>query len=142
LRELLPDEELIVMVGVSVEQMNQLPEGIIGLQRTADRQELATLYAGADVFVNPTWGDNFPTVNIEALACGTPVVTYRTGGSPEAVDASTGIVVERGDVQGLAEAVGRAERLNPADCRARAVALFHKDDRYAEYLKLYDEISQ
>ena len=52
-------------------------------------------------FVNPTYEDNFPTTNIEALACGTPVITYDTGGSPEAVDKSTGFVVDKGDIAGI-----------------------------------------
>ena len=55
----------------------------------------------ADVYINPTHKDNFPTTNIEALACGTPVITYNTGGSPEAIDANTGQVIEKGDIKGF-----------------------------------------
>lgn len=63
------------------------------------------MYSVADAFVNPTWQDNYPTVNLEAISCGTPVVTYRTGGSVEAITDSTGLIVEQGDVKGLLEAV-------------------------------------
>ncbi len=140
LRKLMPPQKLIVMVGMTKKQIASLPSGIVGIQRTNGRSELATLYAGADAFINPTWGDNFPTVNIEALACGTPVITYRTGGSPEAIDERTGIIVEQGDVQGLAEAVGRAARLNPADCRARALSLFNQNDIYDKYIDIYNEL--
>ena len=83
---MLPEDEYeITIVGLSAEQAKNLPKGIRGIQRTQNVQELAQLYSEADVLINPTYEDNFPTVNIEALACGTPVITYRTGGSPEAV---------------------------------------------------------
>ena len=96
LRALLPLEKYqITLVGLSQEQVKKLPEGIVGITRTSNQQELAKLYSEADVLVNPTYADTFPTVNLEALACGTPVVTYRTGGSPEALTPETGIVVER-----------------------------------------------
>ena len=81
LRRTLPaDEYAVVLVGLSGTQLKDLPTGMVGIPRTNSVQELAEYYSAADVFVNPTWEDNFPTTNIEALACGTPVVTYRTGG--------------------------------------------------------------
>lgn len=73
-------------------QLQGLPNNVIGLQRTANQQELAEYYSAADVFINPTYQDSLPTVNMEALACGTPVITYRTGGSPEILDKETGWV--------------------------------------------------
>ena len=94
-----------MLVGLTAKQISSLPAGIRGISRTENRDELAALYAMADVFVNPTYVDNFPTTNIEALACGTPVITYRTGGSPEAIDEKTGIVVEKGDIRELRNAV-------------------------------------
>lgn len=98
------------------------------------------MYSMADVFVNPTHADMFPTVNLEALACGTPVITYRTGGSPEAVDEKTGVVVEHGDVDGLAEAIRRLKEwpLASDDCRARAVECFDKDRCFEKYVDLYN----
>ena len=68
--------------------MKSLPAGVIGIGRTDSVEELAAYYAMADVFVNPTLEDNFPTTNLEALACGTPVVTFETGGSAESIDES------------------------------------------------------
>ena len=80
------NDTVIVLVGrMTPEQKAALPESIITIPRTSDARELAALYSAATVFVNPTWQDNYPTVNLEALACGTPVITYRTGGSPEAL---------------------------------------------------------
>ena len=112
--------------------------------RTQNTVELAQIYSNASVFVNPTYNDNFPTTNLEALACGTPVVTYNTGGSPEAIDSETGAVVEQGNVRQLKDAViqicqadGDSYRQK---CRARTVSLFDKRDRYQDYLRLYDNI--
>ena len=142
---MLDENEVIVMVGVSEDQMKRLPSNIVGIRRTENLTQLAELYSAAAAFVNPTWQDNYPTVNLEAIACGTPVVTYRTGGSVEAVTEKTGFVVEQGDVKGLLEAVRRiAERGKvqyTADCRAYALANFRKEERYADYLKLYENIT-
>ena len=143
--QLLRDDEVIVMVGVSEEQQKMLPENIVAIRRTENVRQLAELYSAATAFVNPTWQDNYPTVNLEAIACGTPVVTYRTGGSVEAVTEDTGFIVEQGDIKGLLEAVRKiAERGKSqytAKCRAYALANFRKEDRYADYLKLYENIT-
>ena len=139
---MLSEDEVIVMVGVTEEQQKHLPENIVGIRRTDNVHQLAELYSAATAFVNPTWQDNYPTVNLEAIACGTPVVTYRTGGSIEAVTEETGYIVEQGDVKGLLDAVRKIERKGNleyvAKCRARALAHFRKEDRYSDYLKLYE----
>lgn len=96
LAKLLDDSYTIVLVGLSEKQLRNLPNGIIGIRRTNSTKELAAIYTAADVFVNPTYEDNYPTTNLEAQACGTPVITYRTGGSLESVPAEN--VVECGDL--------------------------------------------
>ena len=138
--------EVIVLVGVSEEQKAALPDGIACIRRTSDVHQLAALYSSAVAFVNPTWQDNYPTVNLEAIASGTPVVTYRTGGSPESVvEGETGTVVARGDVQGLLDAVRAFESADRealrCRCRGYAEANFDKQERYREYLKLYEDIT-
>ena len=143
LRERLPEKEFaIVIVGLAERQISAMPRGIVGIRRTESVEALAELYSAADLFFNPTYEDNFPTVNIEALACGTPVCTYRTGGSPEAVDGSTGFVVEQGDVDGvlaaIAEIRSRGKAAYSSACRARALACFNKRERWADYLALYE----
>lgn len=142
--KLLPEKEFeVVLIGLNKQQLATLPSNIKGVLRTESVHELANWYSRASVFVNPTYLDNFPTTNIEALACGTPVVTYRTGGSPEAIDEKTGIVVEKGDIQGLVSAILEMTSASKKDvsifCRNRAVALFNKTDRYLDYLALYEE---
>ena len=142
---MLDEDEVIVMVGVSEEQQKMLPENIVAIRRTENVRQLAELYSAATAFVNPTWQDNYPTVNLEAIACGTPVVTYRTGGSVEAVTEGTGFIVEQGDIKGLLEAVRtvaeRGKVQYTAKCRAHALANFRKEERYADYLKLYESIT-
>lgn len=147
LRERFSAEDLaIVLVGLTEKQIKELPAGIIGIRRTGSAEELAELYSAADLFVNPTYEDNFPTVNIEALACGTPVCTYRTGGSPEAVDSATGFVVEQGDIDGIGSAIetvrSRGKAAYTAACRSRALNCFRKEDRYAEYVELYEKLAR
>lgn len=144
LREKLSDDYIIILIGLTKKQIKSLPQGIIGIERTNSVQELASYYSSADVFFNPTWEDNFPTTNIEALACGTPVITYWTGGSPEAIDEQTGFVVEQGDLEGTIKAIEQikavGKRAFTQACRERAVKNFNNKDRYAEYLQLYNEI--
>ena len=142
LRELLPLEFSITIVGVSSKQLKALPDGINGVQRTQNVQELVNLYSDAGVFINPSYADTFPTVNIESLACGTPVITYNTGGSPEAIDEKTGVVVPQGDVNALAEAIKRmaASPLSSEDCRKRAEEHFDKDKCFRQYIALYEEL--
>lgn len=143
LRNILPDEEFeIIMVGLSAVQKKTLPKGIKGIQRTQNIQELVHLYSEVDVLINPTYADTFPTVNLEALACGTPVITYNTGGSPEAVDAKTGYVIKQGDIVSLAETIMflRNNPLSSADCRKRAEEHFDKDKCFERYIKLYNEL--
>ena len=143
--KILNDDEVIVMVGVTEKQQEQLPKGVVGIRRTENVRQLAELYSAATAFVNPTWQDNYPTVNLEAIACGTPVVTYRTGGSVEAVTEETGYVVEQGDVAGLLKAVreikNKGKEQYTAKCRAYALANFRKEERYADYLKLYEDLT-
>ena len=87
LRELLPmNDYRIVLVGLTQKQINALSAGMIGLRRTANVQELAALYSAADWFFNPTHEDNYPTVNLEAVACGCRVITYDVGGCKETVE--------------------------------------------------------
>ena len=145
LRQLLDDSYEIVLIGLTKNQVDSLPDGITGITRTNNIEELVHYYNKADVFVNPTYEDNFPTTNIEALACGTPVITYNTGGSPEAIDDKTGLVVEYGNINALAE--GIKQLCNDADidkkrllCRQRAEVLFNKDNRYQQYLDLYSKL--
>ena len=140
----LREDEVIVLVGLDESRMRNLPHNIVGITRTDNVSELAALYSAADAFVNPTWQDNYPTVNLEAISCGTPVVTYRTGGSPESVTSRTGYVADAGNVSSLLAAVREIEAAGKecyrSACREYAIKNFRKEDRYSKYIKLYEEL--
>lgn len=103
LSKLLNEDFQIVLVGVTKKQKRKLPQNILAIERTDSKEELAGIYSAADVFVNPTYEDNYPTTNLEARACGTPVITYNTGGSPESVEPEN--VVQVGNVAMLAHRI-------------------------------------
>ena len=131
----------IVLVGTSDDIDAQLPSNIISIHQTQNQQELAEIYTAADLFVNPTREDTFPTVNIESLACGTPLVTFNTGGSPEVCDETCGIVVPKDDTDALFDAIYNIHDNKPFSkeaCIERAKA-FDKNDKFLEYVKLYED---
>ena len=129
----------IVIVGLSEKQAAEMPENIIAIQRTSSVDELVEIYSAADVFVNPSYEDTFPTVNIEALACGTPVVTYATGGCAEALDALSGIAVPTGDVEKMKEAISGCGEFEKEKVLQRAKN-FDAKEKYNEYIKLYERL--
>ena len=128
------EDEVVVLVGLKQEQLDTLPDGIIGITRTNNVQELAEIYTTADVFLNPTYVDSYPTVNLEAQACGTPVVTYKTGGSVESV--LKDFIVPQGDVEALLSR-GRECIESP---RIVDNSMFSKSICYNQYVKLYRKI--
>jgi glycosyltransferase involved in cell wall biosynthesis len=138
----LPDDMQIILIGLDRKQLKTLPQNVIGLARTSSVQELAAYYSAADVFVNATLEDNFPTTNLEALACGTPVITFDTGGSPESLDETCGRVVPKGDLDALEQAVLQ-EQAHPkkhTDCLKKAEE-YKKYDRFREYVELYHRLA-
>lgn len=138
------EDEVIVLVGLTEKQMNQIPENIIGITRTNNVQELVDIYSSADVFVNPTLEDNFPTTNLEALACGTPVVTFDTGGSPESINSKTGCIVKTKSSKEIYENIrqikAQGKRSYERSCIQKAITHYSKVDKFNEYIILYKNI--
>jgi glycosyltransferase involved in cell wall biosynthesis len=143
LSELLSSNIQIVLVGLNRKQITNLPSSVIGIERTNNVPELVNLYSSANIFINPTYEDTFPSTNIEALACGTPVITYKTGGSIEIVSGDVGMIVERGNIETLVNAIeevlSKGKSFYSENCRKRANALYNKEDRFREYLDLYEK---
>lgn len=142
LQKRLDSDEAIVLVGTDEETDKSLPPDILSIHITHSKEELAQIYSAADLFLNPTREDTFPTVNIEALACGLPVVTFRTGGSPEIPDKNTGIVVDYNDIDTFLAAARRVAMEKPfseESCTARA-RKFEKFDRANEYIDLFESL--
>ena len=129
----------IVLVGTNEKVDKSLPSSIISIHRTTNQVELAKLYSAADLFVNPTREDNFPTVNLESLACGTPVITFDTGGSPESIDDTCGRVVDCDDIEGLLNNILSIKNTRPFTREAclKKAASFDYRDRFQQYIELY-----
>lgn len=132
LSKMLSENERIVLVGLDDNQLKLLPSNIIGIKRTQDQNELAGLYSTANIFVNPTYEDNYPTTNLEAQACGTPAITYNTGGSIESVNSDC--VVNKGDIAALKLCIDKCEKGN-ISTQNFSVELSSK-----KYMQLYNEI--
>lgn len=103
LSEHLEADTRIVLVGLTARQISMLPGNILGLPRTKTAGELAQIYSASDVLFNPTYEDTYPTVNLEAEACGTKVITYDTGGCAETLHREDSLVIPVGDWMFLAE---------------------------------------
>ncbi len=142
LSKLLDKRYRIVLIGVDESMRQRLPSEIIALGRTKSQSELAAYYSHADVFVNPTEEDTFPTVNIEALACGTPVVTFDTGGSPEIIDKTCGSVVTKNNIDELAAEIRRACETGLFSLQAclNRAANFDENLKFSEYIDLYESM--
>lgn len=146
LANMLDDSFHIVLIGVSKQQQSMIAtkykECITAITRTSNQEELVSWYQRAYVFVNPTLEDNFPTTNLEALACGTPVITFNTGGSPESINDTCGIVVEKGNVTKLKEAILSLDsqtKITSSTCTKQAKK-YDKNTCFAEYINLYSHI--
>ena len=141
LAKLLDDRFKIVLVGTNDEVDKTLPDNIISIHRTSNQKELAELYSAADLYFNPTREENYPTVNMEALACGTPVLTFNTGGSAEIISGETGSTVED-DIDKVTEkiiSICENRTYSREACVLRAKG-FDSGLKYNEYLSLFERI--
>lgn len=137
----LSEQYQIVLVGTNEELDSFLPKNILSIHRTENQGQLAEIYSAADVFVNPTREENYPTVNMEAIACGTPVLTFRTGGSPEILTPETGSIVDCDDVDAMESEIRRICETKPfsrENC-VKAARAFDMRTRFEEYIKLYEK---
>lgn len=135
----LGSEYQIVLVGTDDTVDKHLSANIISIHRTQDQKELAQLYTAASLLINPTREDNYPTVNMEALACGTPVLTFQTGGSAEILDDTCGSVVPKDNLDALEREIRRicTERSYSEEACLKRAAAFDQEQCFAQYLELY-----
>ncbi|WP_346930954.1 glycosyltransferase family 4 protein [Clostridium sp.] len=139
LSEKLDSTYQVVVVGVSEKQKSELPDSIISFCRTNNVKELVEIYSAADVFVNPTLEDNFPTTNLEALACGTPVITFDTGGSIECINKESGVIIEKGNNQELLNIIKKlnCDRFEKREILKKSRG-FEKRSNFRRYIEIYD----
>lgn len=126
----------VIIVGVTEKQKKQLPDDFFAISRTNDIQELVEIYSAANVYLNPTLEDNFPTTNLEALACGTPVITFNTGGSAESLDNTCGAVVAKGDINNLVDKI--KEFACNKEVSQKSVNKAQEYERESQFLKYID----
>ncbi len=140
----LKDDEVIVLDGVSSKQEAMLPHNIIVHERSETVEQLAELYSSSDVYINPIHETNFPTTNLEAMACGTPVITYNVGGSPEGIDSKTGIVVAKGDIEGLVKSIAEIRENKKCNyssfCIDKVKSEFNQLVQYKKYIAIFNAI--
>ena len=139
LNKIMPNDWKIILVGLDDSQIKTLPKNILGIKKTQSVNELVKLYNLADVFVNPTLEDNYPTTNIEAVACGTPVVTFCTGGSPETLVEGMGYLTEEKNAESLKQTIEKALNKNSDEIIIDS-KFFDKEHCYQEYVTLFEGI--
>lgn len=140
LRKRLDDSYIIIMVGTDEFIDCILPKGIISIHRIQNQKELAEIYSAADVFVNPTRDETLGMVNLEALACGTPVITFQAGGSPECINKFCGVAVPVDDIDALVEGISDICENDKYDSKfcVEFAKLFSQESVYSHYIELYD----
>ena len=135
----------LMIVGCTEEQkktLNGIDKNLIAIGFIKDRAELAKYYSAADVFVNLTHADTLPTVNMESICCGTPVITYNTCGSPELVDNKTGIVIEENNKYGIIKGIEYIQNHPFQNCRQVGAERFNKLNCYNRYIEIYKELKE
>lgn len=144
LAEALADDELIVLVGLSKEQIRKLPNNIIGLERTENVQQLVELYSVADLFINFSVEETFGLTSIESMACGTPVLVFNSTACPEIVNKDVGFVVPPHDMSAVRDVIKQMRRTGKnaysQKCRSYVLNNFNDRDRYKEYISLYHKL--
>lgn len=140
LSEKLREDEHIILLSLEKDS-ELLPDNITAIPRTDSPQQLAEVYSAADVFVNPTMQDTFSMINVEALSCGVPVVTFVAGGCAEPVSEKCGITVKKGDAQGLYDGIQRVRNgeINRNECREQGLK-FASELCFSKYINLYRDI--
>ena len=132
----------IVMVGVKG-QCEGLPANVIALPATNNQDELAEYYSAADVFCITSVSDNFPTVVLEAAACGAPTIGFQVGGIPEQLSLGIGECVPPFDILALHNAAmgvfDNPSKYSREACRALAVKHFDRTVMLNNYISLYRE---
>ncbi len=134
----------IILVGLSRKQITNLPDKIIGIERTENLNELVELYSLADIVLNLSYEETFGLTTVEGFACGTPGIVYNCTASPELVTPNTGIIVEKENIKDLQAAIIQIREKGKIHyseaCRERAKQLYNKDDRFGDYMRLYESV--
>lgn len=135
------NEYQIVLVGTSDEIDKMLPDDIVSIHKTDNQKELAKIYSSSYVLVNPTRADTYSSINMEALACGTPVITFNTGGAVEMIDSLIGIVTKEKNAISIYQELDNVSKIDRNVCIKKA-KLFDMNTKFEEYVNLYERIGK
>jgi glycosyltransferase involved in cell wall biosynthesis len=134
----------IILVGLNKRQAKKLPANIMGITRTEKLSALTDIYSAADLLLNLSAEESFGMVTAEAMACGTPVLAYNSSANPELITAKTGMVIEKGDINQLVNAIAKMKTNGKAmytkQCVERIKTQFDKNITYLNYLELYNSL--
>lgn len=141
----LDDRFVIVLVGLTDDQIEKLPDNIIGIKRTENQTELARIYSMADILLSLSYAETFGMTMAEAFACGTPCLVYDNTAQPEIVTPETGCIAKTGCIDDLVRLIyemtgNRFKQNHTADCRKRAEEHFDKDKYFEKYIELYEKL--
>ncbi len=141
----MPDKYQIVLVGIDNEIKKEIPSNIIAIERTNSQHELAVLYSLADIVLNLSYEETFGLTTVEGFACGTPGIVYDKTASPELITPETGIVLKDvGDFKTIIDSIEIIREKGKAHystaCRERAVRFYNKDEKFKEYITLYNSL--
>jgi glycosyltransferase involved in cell wall biosynthesis len=142
LSKLLNKKYIIVLVGLTNKQIRQLPQNILGLEKTKDQTELAKIYSASDYFINPSLEETMGLVTVEALACGTPVIVSNSTAVPEVINENCGIIVNENTSEGYFSTIINLKKEFSAKSCIEQSKRYNKTIMNEEYLKLYKQITK
>ena len=141
LSDKLSDDYVMVIVGLSKQQINRLPKGVFGITRTENIDELVSLYSRAHIFINPSLEESFSLVTVEALSCGCPCIVLDTSAVAELVNDDNGVVLHSHKPEDYLDAIKSIENRGYSRESVRATALKYDNKYMLEgYMRLYGEV--
>jgi glycosyltransferase involved in cell wall biosynthesis len=144
LSTILPNDCVIMLLGVTPEQQRSLPTNIIGVQRVEGKSKLAEYYSMGDILLNLSYQETFGMTTAEAMACGTPGISYNVTACPELISPETGLVVEPGNMDQILSAIATIKQNGKHHysdaCRKRVLDNFDFKKVNHRFFEIYDEI--
>ena len=136
------DEDcVILLIGVSKEQINSLPSNIIGISRTENVRELVQFYTIADILINCSIEETFGLVVAEAMACGTPAIVYNSTACPEIVGYNNDLIINTNDFNELKTKINKIKNLK-IKSNIKLEKKFRLSEMVIKYLELYNSIDR
>ena len=144
LRQKLPKDVAIILVGLSDADMERVPAGVIGIKRTKTQEELAEYYSMADCVMSLSRMESFGLTPVEGFACGTPAIVYNSTSLPELITPETGFVAKLGDIDDVVDKVMKLKAIGKPHyteaCRKIALERYSREVCFGKYLELYNEL--